>query len=438
MGQGKLRNAMRVLFVTPSEVSTGEAITALHIAGMIQDRGGQAHFLASSFTAQFVESSQTASVTGLTEDPDRNRDLWTGLLAHFQPEAILFADYPLLFFEKGPPSLADDGWVERLEALDIPLLTLDHLGYAQRSFSLFFGPPHLSFQAVTLQEIPESMQILLPCPSHAPESVPERRGVAFRYWDGALELPERQRQEIRQRYLAAPDDLLIFHSVPTWAQKYTRLFGLPYYDYLPDLLETYLQDLPRPVTVISVNDGTLLAPIEKPGLRIRNLSAISKTEYEALLLASDLMLTENQVSNSLGKAVCGRVPCVVLANSYRLLEILDRADDRLRRILLAMEGKRLGAIFPYEVFPIWGQRELDQLGLFNSNPLVDGFARLEAYGGEATRQRLQGLLLDPVERAHLRRGQQAYIDGLAHLPDAAEVLQAVMVGSHARRKEELL
>ncbi len=426
---------MRILFVTPSEVSSGEAITALHIAEMTQARGGQVHFFASPFTAQFIRPSLPECVTCLEPDIDQNRNQWLDLITHVRPEVILFADYPLLFFGKDQPSLADDRWVKGLDSLDIPLVTLDHLGYAQKPFSLFFGPPHLSFQAVTVPAIPESMHILLPCPSQEPGPVPGRRGEVFRYWETPIELT--QCKEIRQRYLSGPNDLLIFHSIPTWAQKYTRLFGLPYYDFLAKLLEYYFQEFPRPVTFISVNDGSFLAPIDKPNLHIKNLSSISKTEYEILLLSSDLMVTENMVSNSLGKAICGRVPCVVLRNSYRLLELLDQADRQLRDILLEMEAKRLGAIFPYEVFPIWGSRELDQLGLFKSNRLVDGFVCLEAFGGEETRKKLYRLLLDPVERAELRRGQQAYINQLARLPNAIEALEGVIGKSHRLRKGAL-
>jgi hypothetical protein len=208
--------------------------------------------------------------------------------------------------------------------------------------------------------------------------------------------------------------------------RFTKKFQLPYYDFLSSLLEYYLTGLPRPVTVVSVNNGDLLAPVQKKNLRILNLAPMSPAQFDGLLLASDLVLTENQVSNSLGKAVCGRIPAAVLRNSSRLIELLNQADIPLRNLLLAMEAKRVGAVFPFEVFPIWGRQEVEQLMLFSNNSLFDGFAYLEVFGGEKTRFELQRLLLDSNEREALIANQQAYINRLEGLPEFHEVLETLL------------
>ena len=417
---------INVLFVVPSEVSSGEAITALHVAECLAAKGGRMHFLASDFTAYFLEGPFPRGVTRFTQDRDSNCQIWLDLIRDFVPDLILFADYPLLFFSSGAPPFAGDAWASSLESLDIPLVTFDHLGYAQRPVSIYFGPPHLSFHCETLRAAPANMHILLPCPVQEPGFVPGRRGIPFRYWDLPLKLPEAKRQAVRRRYLRDERGMLVFHSTPGWAWRLAQNLGLPYYTFLSKIFETYFSGLDVPVTILSINDGDLLAPCEHAGIHIRNLASLPKDEYEALMLASDLMITENRLSVSLGKAVCGMVPGAVLRNSYRLRELLAFAEEPMRRILLEMEGERLGAVFPYEVFPIFGRQEMELLGLYTHNSLDEAFATLEVFGGEATRAQLHRLLLDPEAQEAVRSKQQDYANRLQSLEDAYDALQVVL------------
>jgi hypothetical protein len=147
-------------------------------------------------------------------------------------------------------------------------------------------------------------------------------------------------------------------------------------------------------------------------------------EYARLLLSCDLLLTENAVSSSLGKAVCGGIPCALLKNSYRLPEVLERVQHDLRRIVLDMERARLGAVFPYEVFPIWGRDDIEQLGLFRENSVTAAFAAVEVFGGDAMREQLRALLVDERTRHELRAAQRRYVDGLLGLDDAYAALCA--------------
>src|SRR5690349_16316786 len=133
---------MKVIFVTPSEVSSGEAVTALHMAENICRNSGEIRFLASTFTARFLKNIFSEQVIEFTPDANSNVRIWQSLLREFRPDAIVFADYPLLFFSNGTVPLADEAWVRSLDNVDATLLTLDHLGYAQRQMSIYFGPPH--------------------------------------------------------------------------------------------------------------------------------------------------------------------------------------------------------------------------------------------------------------------------------------------------------
>jgi hypothetical protein len=422
---------MRVLFVIPSELSLGEAITALHIADRVERRGGRCVCLASPFAARFLEPRLGDRVTRMGADARLNRGAWERSLQTLRPHAVVFADYPLLFFSNSIAPLADERWVASLDELDALPVTLDHLGLAQRARCVFFGPPHLSMHGEATPELPARMRVLLPCPLQAPDAVAGRRGTPFRYWDLPLAATDGERSAWRRRHLDDEASFLVVHTTPNWAWRIARDWQLPHYAFVSEILESYLADLPAPVTVISVNNGELLPPSGNARVRIRNSGVLPPGEYERLLAAADLVITDNAVSSAAGRAACALRPVAVLHNPRRLADIVADAEPGPRRIALAMERARLGSVFPFEVFPIWGAAELEELGLFRENPVEAAMPRVDLFGGESSRRRLHALLTDRDTCAALRARQCAYVERLAELPDPFEALTALMEAERA-------
>src|SRR5215216_5354568 len=114
---------MRVLFVTPQQISSGEIITALHMAEQLVARGDAVLFLASGFARRFIEQQFPQALRDLTDDGAANRARWAAALHEFAPDLIVFADYPLLFFSSGVAPLADESWVRSLDEVEAVLVT---------------------------------------------------------------------------------------------------------------------------------------------------------------------------------------------------------------------------------------------------------------------------------------------------------------------------
>ena len=309
-----------------------------------------------------------------------------------------------------------------LEDSDAVLVTLDHMGFAQRPMGLFFGPPHLSFQFESIPAIPSRMRIMLPCPMHEPLPVAGRKGQPFRYWNLPLTIAEDERRSVRRRYLGSDDELLLIHAVAPWARESAAAAGIPYYEFLPRILSHYLAGIGKPVTLVSINDVQLLAQPPDASLRIHNLSSLPSAEYDRLLLSADLLVTENKISISLGKAICGLVPCVSLRNSFRFRELLELLSGELREIVVSMEQQRRGSVFPYGVFPVGMDDELERLGLYRENSVLRGFQELEIFGGEQTRVQLQLLLTSDQARSDARSEQAAYLERLQQIEFAEHAL----------------
>jgi hypothetical protein len=413
---------VNVLFVTPNPSGSGEAITALHIGAELSSAGHEVQFLADPFTSRFLAGSFEGQVEELSDDPGQTSATWHRVLDTFRPRVIVFADHWLLCLSRRARVLLDDHNWKALRVRPVELVTLDHLGMAQGTHTLSFGPPHLDLYRGDFSGAPPEMKVLLPCPFQWPAPPASIRGVPFRSWKVPPALTAECRERIRGQYVRAEGERLVFHSVSPWAIEFCTRHQLPSYRYATRLFETYLDESVRPLVFVSVNGGSLLTPAEGAGFRVVNLRQLDPAEYDAILMASDLMITDNRISSSLAKAVCGLVPSVALRNSYTLAAIVERAGDAVRSLVLDMERERMGSVFPFEVFPIWSREDMDAFGLFVDNPILECFATLEAYGGEETRNALGALLRDPASRQRLRTRQQRYVDRVGRLPTGGEAL----------------
>jgi hypothetical protein len=275
------------------------------------------------------------------------------------------------------------------------------------------------------------MHIMLPCPMHEPAAVAGRRGHPFRYWNVPFRTDQEALSAMRSRYLRETDELLIFYSVSNWAWRAAEAAGLTFYRYLAPILDHHLREIPRPVTVLSVNNGSLLQPPPGAAARFVNLPPVPTAEFEALLFGSDLFLTENSISISIGKAICGLQPCAGLMNSFRFLELMDRLDGPLKGLVLAMENGKPGTVFPFKVYPTGMTVELDRLILYSDNCVTDAFRSIEIFGNGDTGGGLKGLLIDEAERESLRNSQWEYVRRLQALADPVDVLDELAQDGHA-------
>ena len=411
---------MNVLFVTPSETGTGEALTAIAMAHDLERCGHTVSFAASPVTARFVRQMVRGAIVEFGQAESLNRVRWKDAVGIARPDVIVFADYPLLFMTSGTIPLASASWIDDLRQLRVRLATLDHLGFAQGPGVLYFGPPHLTCHAQLFAPVPDDMQILLPCPLFS-GAVSGWKGTPFRYWDVPLTIPDEVRDATRREYLRDRERFLLVHSTPRWAIRMAAEMRLPHYDYLPRLLAHYLRGLPAPAVLVSVNDGGLLPDIA-PHLRVVNLPPLPPDVFERLLLSADLVLSDNKVSVSMAKAVCARTAGVALINSFRLPRAALTDDEDVAAVVHEMERGRAGSVFPYEVFPIWRRSDLDQLGLCRQGLYESAVISAELFGGSATARLLVDLLVDPASRATLHRAHDAYIEAISRLPSAADVV----------------
>jgi hypothetical protein len=238
-------------------------------------------------------------------------------------------------------------------------------------------------------------------------------------------LPPGLKEQTRSRYLDSEDGLLVFYAVPNWAWQYAERHRITLYDHMPKLFSDFFAGYEKPVTLVSVNNGRLFDVGDDPRLRIINLGPCPKADFEALLFAADLAITDNKLSISIGKAICGFQASAVMKNSFGVLELMDRAEGTAREIVRRMERTRIGSVYPFDAFPTVTPKDVDQIGLYRDNGLPEGFLEVEVFGGAETREKLLSLAGDPVRRAQQRARQKIYVERLGKLPTGEAVLRSV-------------
>ena len=414
--------SFRVLFVNPVLDGSGEIITTLHMGRDLRRKGCEAHFLGTALARRLLDRDFGDRVRPLDANPRENLEQWKTAMREVSPDAIVFADLPFFWLDQGTVQLGSpEQLLESLEAVDVPVFTLDHFGMAQQPCNLFFGPPHLVQRPSRIPALPDYVHRLLPCPMHEPSELPGRTGVPFRYWDVPLVRPAGEREQTRAEWLDDPNGLLVLLPIPGWAVRVAAAIDHPYHRLLPEFLTYYFEGLDRPVTIVAVN-GQDLPQCESDSVRIVPAGTMPVEGFEALMFAADLLLTDNGLSIAMGKAVCGLQVCANLRNRWRFAELARQLDGPMRELMWKMERAKLGSIYPYEVFPGGIREELETLGWFQRKSVTDACATVELFGGEQTRKELRALLLDPAARSELERRQREYVDRLAALPTAHKIL----------------
>jgi hypothetical protein len=406
---------MRILFVATHPFSSGEAMTALHSAAQAERRGAAVRFFASARSAQVLARQFPGRVTAMTTDGPTNRGLIAALVAEFRPQAIVFCDYALLPSSAGSLPLDHDAggaWIDWLDGLDAELFTFDHMGLEQ---------PGSAGQLAGLRR-PARMRVLLPCPMHEPSPLPGRRGVPFRCWT-PRRLDEREREAARGPFAPPSSGYLVIHAVSSWAWELARARRSPYYDLLPSVLESYFADFPRPVTIVSINNGSLLRDAPEGKIRIVNLSPLAVDDHERLLASADLVLTENCFSSTLAKAVCFGVPGVAWQNVFDGPTLRDWVWDDAPPALVEILRRAPASIEPWLVFPLIPMDWRQHLRVLEDNSIGRAFLQLEIFGGSATSEELRGLLFESPVRRSMEEDGRRYARSMGHLPDFHDALK---------------
>jgi hypothetical protein len=439
---------MRAILLCAPSRAYGEINSLILLAKSIDAAGGDVWFLASPLAAEVARLHFPQRVFDLTWELERNHVTFWRMIKKFRPDLILFSEaYEILRPQrKADCPIFTPRWLDELEQLDCAFVFVDFIAHVPILRSIanceFCAG---QFGKDRLEAFLKRLWVVLPCPLNEPGPVNGRCGIPYRAQRLPLTIEPHTRARVRSRFLGEDEQegILILRTGSSWQTDLANKFGQTLYHHLGNLFAFYLADLPYPVTVVSVSSRHQIAH-SGSDLRICNISNLPPHDFDQLVLSSDLIVTENEIGYTLGKTL-GRVPGMVLVNSFELEEILERekGTSAIRKMVLEMEHRRPGCVYPHKIFPIRAGKEefveeivpgmgpgdglsrpptsTLRLGRMKSAP----FVKAELYGGDTTRLAFRSILCDPAFRAALNEQEEAYVTRLNRAEDGVTVLSRI-------------
>jgi hypothetical protein len=342
--------------------------------------------------------------------PSRNDNLatWNACMATYHPNAVVFADYPLLFLaETACPLWSQSDEELFLRSGSAVLLTFDHLGLTDIDGTMQVG---LSTATEVLESItvPSAMRVLRPCPLHDPRTT--ARGCPVRSTDVTPLTPD-QRENARQLFGIDPSRPTALYAVPAWASKLDRAMGGGFYARLRSRL---LRALPPTARLIWVSEASP-AQIPRPDNRIIDCTPLPPGLFRLLQGSVDLFVTDNPTSRSLAQAIGLQTASLVVylwpegtTGGWASGPAVNPAPDRTAS---------------YDMFPVLPRGQLRRLGVTRSTAAADCFTETNIEATNGSRPVLEDLLLgDSLVRRRQRDAQRSFNEAVDALPSFAEMM----------------
>jgi hypothetical protein len=447
MAGGMTMPGVRAIVVCLPSRAYGELNVAMPLAQGIRRAGGEAWLLASPLAARVSRRQFTHGVFEATTDRATNQTIFWRMVKKYRPNLIVFSElYEIIQPRRrqGCP-LIDRRWLSQIARTDLSLAFIDFIAHVSTLHAVLACPQcSRRLGAEALRSFFERLWVVLPCPLNEPAQIPGRRGIPFSIAPLPGRLDPERRAKLRRELLgtnALDDSLLILRTGSTWQAVLAEQSGVSIAEFMTPLFELYFSGLGKQVTVVNVSDRQTLAPSQTNDLRTVNLKNLPPDDYEKLLLASDLLLTDNEIGYTLAKTL-GNVPAAVMVNSFTAEQVVAREgrDSRLARLVTEMERQRPGCVFPYRIFPLRvdpGQLGDDgdcshdlatvpktiRLNRMPSSP----FLRLELLGGASTREALRRLLEEPSVREAVRSQETAYLQRLETIEGGPAILSRLVM-----------
>jgi hypothetical protein len=436
---------IRILYAGVAPFTYGELGLLLNFSQGIRKGRAQGYFLVGENHQALLRQLNLPSVNRSEKWATDPRQEIHRALAEIRPALIIVPDYLSLWYMGPHLGLDANFW----RALGVPIVSFDshgwsHLGYGMDIGGIEFDPTGLGREGVNLAGQDLAM-ILKLCPFHDPFRIPEDEMAMAMYRPSPV--ASRTGETIRRRIGCGPDDKLIFlvglmdHRGPLskrtfdlFADRFPSFGGLSKAvssigttaDIVPRLLGHYFTRLNKdvPIHVVSVSHMSSRPDpgFESQGIHYTQLPMLSEAEYDACIQTADLVVTLNEISGTLIKAVLLGVPAVALINSHGTeldgspeLSFPFTASSWVRDL-----RREAGSFHPWRYFPV---------GLFHyytpllmDNPLCQTYLRQEIFDEDGCLRAFRQALLDSRFIRGLRERQLAYASQVGRLARSDEIL----------------
>ncbi|RKT55614.1 DUF6365 family protein [Saccharothrix australiensis] len=429
---------MKLLFFSLSAAASGETFIGLSLAEQLRRAGVESHFVHPPVTSGAVEhfgfDHTVVDYADCPKGPSA-RAFVDELVASVAPDAIVLCDYNVFIrnvrfhFQLDPVFIDDYG---------LPVLPVDLMEWEDTDFEIdLCGAPPLPVD-----------RGILAYPAHLRPVPPLHldRGGSTRALPYRVVAPESVDPATSARIRAdlglGGRDRLVMLPVSAW-QRPPGGRGLwsdmmtTLTDHVPDLVVRYLGRLPEHVHFLVIGQAPPAFDRLPAGrLHVRPPCAIDRyTEY---LGASDAVVLLSPPSVTGARAVLMDKPVLIMQNRFPVRDGAELAAVAAEVDLTPFVRDWLAATGPIDRFRMWPKgsfRALD--AVFTANDYTNALITTELLDETGTVRALHDLVAGPDDPSgaaeRLAKSRARYLEAVAALPDAVEVIREAVGRGPARR-----
>jgi hypothetical protein len=408
----------KVLFIAPAYLGTGETVNALIVADQLSMKKVECTFVVSPYGENLLKGKPFASFT-FTDDKRKNIKTIKDMIKKEDFDVVVIADYYLFSLSRELHAFL---WINFLEDIGVTTLAFDSMGlgreFPSRNYVVLpnlFPPPTHNIQ-YTVPSFVEA--ILFPSPPFSgSENTPDV--YCGRLYEEDFSTLSYDRGTLREE-LGVDEKKLIFHPIPKWSISTLGVSSPGYYPLMADIVSMHLaqMDVDAQIVCINPSHNTLYRPTGR--IQVNPFTYLPYGTFMKYLFSSDLMITDNILSATMGKAILNRVPVFYLANTYSMEEVLSRkntGEETLSLVEKHMEGR---SDFP--VLPFWVTFKKAN----GVQDVLETFIQEELFNSSAVYKKMKDILTDSHAQETLRSRQDEYIRKIQTLPTLAEIVLSFM------------
>ncbi|WP_438433525.1 DUF6365 family protein [Gorillibacterium sp. sgz500922] len=293
-----------------SEISTGELTIGYEFGSRLPKDDYQVKFLVPGRYEQYLQDrGESYYLLNVQDGPLTNSLRFKEAMEAFQPDYFLLSDVFTTEYSRSWSGIS----MKTLREYGIPLIGIDEYEYLSTNYT----PDYYGGVFEKLPPLLEDCQyVVRNCPINLPKNgEASPRTFYFSLYRDGLGLSDADKEAVRGRLELHPNEKVVFFASSSWESInfHNSPFLLMLMKWVPLLLQHYMREVNERLTLVHVGPKPWEL-IDNPQLRYRHFDQLAPSEFDALLLSSDLFLTINAVSVTLSKAIFGSVPCLLFQN----------------------------------------------------------------------------------------------------------------------------
>lgn len=406
----------KLTFIALVSQGSGELTTAINVAEQLKREDIDISFITTKSGKKFIHKKFDTYI--FSKNKLKNITWMQNFFARRSTDLLIIADYYLFHIDR---NVSKSLWMGWLKDTNIPVISFDNFGLGRNypSVPYISFPERLPPRKYKIEfKVPAWIKYLItPCPPFSGRN--ENKGILYGKLYDIKKIPRREKNEKM---------LQIFFPIPKWALGYAETSNNRYYSILFSILMRYLKDLGSKVNLICIaplSSFIYNEPVPK-NVKVRFYRFLPPEIYTRYLLSSDLLITDNILSSTIGKAVLGNVPVMVLKNSVRVdkknekVELTSPLNFKINpnfEPMIREYPSLTHAKFFYSIY-----KEIHKDDLFGQT-----FIEAEIFDETKTKELIKKILLDDDFKEGLRLKQRKYIKRISKLPTMAKLISDMVM-----------